>query len=102
MILDYYTQSGGERSASIMAFLLALQSRILSPIRAVDEFDVHMDRRNMEAFLRIIAEYAENNPNVNYICITPREVPLLFQRANIIVVQNVRGASKVGVVEEEE
>lgn len=102
VILDYYTQSGGERSASIMAFLLALQSRILSPIRAVDEFDVHMDRRNMEAFLRMIAEYAENNPNVNYICITPREVPLLFQRANIIVVQNVRGASKVGVVEEEE
>ncbi|MBT5642365.1 hypothetical protein HOJ44_04525, partial [Candidatus Bathyarchaeota archaeon] len=47
--LDPYTHSGGERSSSVMAFLLALQQNILSPFRAVDEFDLHMDPQNKEA-----------------------------------------------------
>jgi len=47
--LDPYTHSGGERSSSVMAFLLALQQNILSSLRAVDEFDLHMDPQNKEA-----------------------------------------------------
>ena len=44
--LDAFTQSGGERSIAMMAFLLGLQQHITSPFRAIDEFDVHMDPKN--------------------------------------------------------
>ncbi|MFN4133955.1 MAG: hypothetical protein ACK4GQ_06290, partial [Candidatus Hadarchaeales archaeon] len=42
-ILDMYVQSGGERTAAIMCFLLALQRRIKSPLRSIDEFEAHLD-----------------------------------------------------------
>jgi len=96
--LNYYTQSGGERSVSVVAFLLALQSGIVSPIRAVDEFDVHMDPRNREAFLRMIMERAKRDPSVTYICITPGQIPPIIENASVLVVQNNYGVSTVGVV----
>jgi len=96
--LNYYTQSGGERSVSVVAFLLALQSSIVSPIRAVDEFDVHMDPRNREAFLRMIIERARRDPSVSYICITPGQIPPVIEDASVLVVQNNYGISTVGVV----
>jgi len=96
--LNYYTQSGGERSVSVVAFLLALQSGIVSPIRAVDEFDVHMDPRNREAFLRMIMERARRDPSVSYICITPGQIPPIIEDAAVLVVQNNYGISTVGVV----
>jgi len=52
VLFDYYTQSGGEKTTSIMAFLLAIQQLIRSPFRAVDEFDIHMDPRNREAIYK--------------------------------------------------
>jgi chromosome segregation ATPase len=96
--LNYYTQSGGERSVSVVAFLLALQSSIVSPIRAVDEFDVHMDPRNREAFLRMIMERAKRDPTVTYICITPGQIPPIIENASVLVVQNNYGVSTIGVV----
>ena len=45
--LNIYTQSGGERSTAIMAFLLALQQHVRSPFRAVDEYDIHMDEKTV-------------------------------------------------------
>jgi len=96
--LNYYTQSGGERSVSVVAFLLALQSSIVSPIRAVDEFDVHMDPRNREAFLRMIVERAKRDPSVSYICITPGQIPPVIEDASVLVVQNNYGISTVGIV----
>lgn len=96
--LNYYTQSGGERSVSVVAFLLALQSSIVSPIRAVDEFDVHMDPRNRESFLRMIMERAKRDPTVTYICITPGQIPPIIENASVLVVQNNYGVSTIGVV----
>ena len=52
--LDAFTQSGGERSIAMMAFLLALQQHITSPFRAIDEFDVHMDPKNRELVTNLI------------------------------------------------
>ena len=48
------TQSGGERSIALMAFLLALQQHIASPFRAIDEFDVHLDPKNREVISKLI------------------------------------------------
>jgi chromosome segregation ATPase len=96
--LNYYTQSGGERSASVIAFLLALQSGIVSPIRAVDEYDVHMDPGNREAFMRMIMEHAERDPGVTYVCITPGQIPPIIGGASVLIVQNNYGVSTIGVV----
>ncbi|MHC1586099.1 MAG: AAA family ATPase, partial [Candidatus Hecatellaceae archaeon] len=99
--LDAYTQSGGERSTTIMAFLLALQEHVASPIRAVDEFDVHMDPKNREAVARLIVETVRENPETQYIVITPWHHPIFDEEARVIVVQKVGGKSEVAVVEGE-
>lgn len=91
-VLDAYTLSGGERSSSIMAFLLCLQQRVKSPMRAVDEFEVHMDPRNKEIILR---ELFSSIGDTQYIMITPNPLTLLSEDANIIVVQNASGDSTV-------
>lgn len=95
-VLDAYTQSGGERTTSIMCFLLALQQHIQSPIRAIDEFDIHMDPRNREVMMRQMLELMKGN-EAQYIVITPGQLVGIEGIANVITVQNVAGASKVKV-----
>ena len=97
-LLDPYTQSGGERSTAIMCFLLALQSYIKSPFRAVDEFDVHMDPRNRAAILDMIIQLAQKNRDVQYIMITPGPLDRIPGDANIILVQKVKTASIPSIV----
>jgi chromosome segregation ATPase len=58
--LDPYTHSGGERSTSVMAFLLALQQNVVSPFRAVDEFDLHMDPKNKEVVSEFIPVHGDH------------------------------------------
>jgi chromosome segregation protein len=77
-----------------MAFLLAVQSRIKSPFRAVDEFDVHLDPLNREMVMRMLVETAKRNEGVQYLIITPGKVPDL-EWVNVIVVQSVSGRSIV-------
>ncbi len=93
-LLDAQTHSGGERVLATMAFLLAVQSRIKSPFRAVDEFDVHLDPLNREMVMRMLVETARRNEGVQYLIITPGRVPDL-EGVNVIVVQSVSGRSFV-------
>ena len=83
-----------------MAFLLALQGYIASPIRALDEFDVHMDPKNREAVARLLVETVRSNPGSQYLVITPWHHPIFDEEARIIMVQKVGGRSEVAVVEE--
>lgn len=95
--LETFAQSGGERSVALMAFLLALQQRIASPFRAVDEFDVHMDPRNRELITGIIVRSAQalQAKGVQSIAITPAAIEPP-EGVEVIVVQNAGGASRVG------
>jgi len=92
MPLDPYTHSGGERTTATMCFFLALQRHVKSPLRAIDEFDVHMDPRNREAIMSMILEMAEGEM-VQYIVITPGLLSRIPENANIILVQKARGGS---------
>ncbi len=96
--LDPYMHSGGERTVAVMCFFLALQSRVRSPLRAVDEFDVHMDPRNRDLILNIIFDLAAENPETQYLVITPGPLRRLPPKANIIFVQKVRMASQASRV----
>lgn len=99
-VLDAYTQSGGERTVSIMAFLLALQQHIMSPFRAVDEFDVHMDPRNREAIFKVLVSTIKESRDVQYLMITPSQIAVTEHDVHVIVVQNVQGKSEAKVVKE--
>jgi chromosome segregation ATPase len=95
-VLDAYTQSGGERTTAIMCFLLALQQRIQSPVRAIDEFEAHLDPRNREEILRGIIEFMKEEGK-QYIVITPGQLANLKGVPNVITVQNTAGSSQVKV-----
>ncbi|PIU12757.1 MAG: hypothetical protein COT21_03070 [Hadesarchaea archaeon CG08_land_8_20_14_0_20_51_8] len=95
-VLDAYTQSGGERTTAIMCFLLALQQRIQSPIRAIDEFETHLDPRNREAILKEIMEFMKGE-ETQYIVITPGQLTNVEGVSNVITVQNIAGSSQVKV-----
>jgi len=93
-----YTQSGGERSATVVSFLMALQSLVKSSIRGIDELDVHMDPYMRKRFFQILSEAVEENPGVAYLCITPGTPPPV-KDAHIIVVQKVQDESRILEVE---
>lgn len=92
--LDTFAQSGGERSIALTAFLLALQRRAASSIRAIDEFDVHLDPHNRELVSKVIMASARAAGDVQYVAITPGQVSPP-KGVNVIVVQNVGGKSVV-------
>ncbi len=93
--LESFAQSGGERSIALTAFLLALQRRVESPFRAIDEFDVHLDPRNREVIAGMIMSGARDMDGFQYVAITPGPVGPP-EDANVIVVQSVTGTSRVG------
>ena len=93
--LDPFTQSGGERSVALMAFILSLQARIVSPLRAMDEFDIHMDPRNREAMFKMILSQMKQREASQYIVITPSILTVFDKSAHVITVQAVHGPSEV-------
>ncbi len=92
--LDSHTQSGGERTTATMSFLLALQQHVMSPFRAVDEYDIHMDPKNREMIARMLLSIIKE-ATAQYIVITPSQITFAQDNANIITVQNVEGKSVV-------
>jgi chromosome segregation ATPase len=95
---NVYTQSGGERSATVVSFLMALQSLVKSSIRGIDELDVHMDPLMRKRFFQILSEVVKENPGVAYLCITPGTPPPI-KDAHVIVVQKVQDESRILEVE---
>ena len=99
--LDAFTQSGGERSIAMMAFLLALQQHITSPFRAIDEFDVHMDPKNRELVTQLIVSSSKAMKEGQYVAITPGQINI-SDNSHVIVVQNVEGSSIVSELKTDE
>ena len=93
-LLNSHTQSGGERTVATMAFLLSLQKYMMSPFRAIDEFDVHIDPLYREKMLKMLLSIAYEDPSTQYIIITPGKV-FVEENVNVIIVQNIEGKSSV-------
>ncbi len=96
-VLDSRTHSGGEKSSTTMAFLLALQRHIKSPFRAVDEFDVHMDPRNRELISQLLLSEMKNETNSQYLTITPGQLTNIQDDVHVITVQRIEGKSEIKV-----
>ncbi|ETS63981.1 hypothetical protein PaG_02317 [Moesziomyces aphidis] len=67
--------SGGERSFATACLLLSLWQAMSSPIRCLDEFDIFMDQVNRRVALNMILNEAKATPHVQYIMITPQDMP---------------------------
>jgi len=63
--------SGGERSITTVAFLLALWERIKSPIRCLDEFEVFMDQDKKSRATLMLCQYASKHPRTQFVFLTP-------------------------------
>jgi chromosome segregation ATPase len=80
-----------------MAFLLSLQQQVVSPFRAVDEFDIHLDPRNRELLFRMIFA-AVRGTSGQYLVITPSQLTVVEPQVHVLVVQNTFGKSAVQTV----
>ncbi|GFR43935.1 hypothetical protein Agub_g5073 [Astrephomene gubernaculifera] len=71
---DLKQLSGGERSFTTVAFLLAIGASTESPFRCMDEFDVFMDAINRRVATETLLEFAYENPAFQYIFLTPQDI----------------------------
>ncbi|GLC37835.1 hypothetical protein PLESTB_001481500 [Pleodorina starrii] len=71
---DLKQLSGGERSFTTVALLLAIGENTESPFRCNDEFDVFMDDVNRRVATETLLEFAMENSAFQYIFLTPQEI----------------------------
>ncbi|KAL4440366.1 hypothetical protein ABPG75_003367 [Micractinium tetrahymenae] len=69
--------SGGERSISSLAFILALGKEVNPPFHAMDEFDVFMDSVNRRFALQFLLEFAWRHHDRQLLLLTPQDIAVL-------------------------
>jgi Chromosome segregation ATPases len=88
-------QSGGERSVATLALLIAMQQFMKSKVRAIDEFDVHLDPLNKERTSMLLSSLPKSNPDIQYIFITPDPLLKYFENSNVIIVTKQNSVSNI-------
>jgi chromosome segregation ATPase len=71
---DMKQLSGGERSYTTLAFLLAVCKEAETPFFCADEFDVFMDEGNRERALLELVNYAQKKQSAQFIILTPNDI----------------------------
>ena len=69
--------SGGERSFSTVALLLAMWDVAQSPIRCLDEWDVFLDSVNRGIAAKMLIEGALRSEQKQFILITPQDMSVI-------------------------
>ncbi|XP_026731893.1 structural maintenance of chromosomes protein 6 [Trichoplusia ni] len=65
--------SGGERSYSTVAFIMALWDCVELPFCFMDEFDVFMDNVNRKIVMDLLIDHALHNTNRQFVFLTPQD-----------------------------
>ncbi|KAJ8681598.1 hypothetical protein QAD02_017390 [Eretmocerus hayati] len=73
--------SGGERSYSTVALILALWNCIGVPFYFMDEFDVFMDKVNRYTIIDILIAHAKENPQSQFTFLTPLPTNIIRENA---------------------
>ena len=78
-VTDVRSMSGGEKSFSTLAFALGLGQLCDSPVRAMDEFDVFMDKVNRRISTTELMKFAfsENFRSKQFLLLTPNDITML-------------------------
>uniref|UniRef100_A0A7S2WJD2 RecF/RecN/SMC N-terminal domain-containing protein n=1 Tax=Mucochytrium quahogii TaxID=96639 RepID=A0A7S2WJD2_9STRA len=82
---DAGSLSGGEKSFTTLAFLIAMGELVKSPFRVMDEFDVFMDSSNRKVSLELLIQTARNEraKDKQFIFITPHDISMVPDGADI-------------------
>ena len=84
--LTCHRQSGGEKSVSIILYLLSLQHFSKAPFRVVDEINQGMDPRNERAIhSQLVNTVCGSTGGSQYFLITPKLLPDLLYHENMRV-----------------
>jgi len=77
--------SGGEKSFTTIAFILAFGSTFDAPFRAMDEFDIFMDSVNRKISMGLLIKEASSDENQRnqYIFLTPQDINGIPRQSNI-------------------
>ncbi|GBF90900.1 structural maintenance of chromosomes [Raphidocelis subcapitata] len=73
-VQDLKQLSGGERSYTSVAFMLALGEYVEAPFRCMDEYDVFMDAVNRRVATETLLEFALDKGTVQHIFLTPQDI----------------------------
>mmetsp|Transcript_1024 Transcript_1024/g.884 ORF Transcript_1024/g.884 Transcript_1024/m.884 type:complete len:149 (-) Transcript_1024:66-512(-) len=71
---DVKALSGGERSFTTLALLVAMGERLETPFRVMDEFDVFLDPVSRKIALETLVEIAKKMDHRQFIFITPQDL----------------------------
>ncbi|XP_065214698.1 structural maintenance of chromosomes protein 6-like [Planococcus citri] len=77
--------SGGEKSVSTVAFLMALWSNMDLPFYSMDEYDVFMDAINRRTITKLLTDFAQDKSSRQFIFLTPLDVSLIQTGPNVTV-----------------
>lgn len=87
---DLRSLSGGERSFTTLAFMLALAEVCSNPIRVMDEIDVFQDEANRLASFRTLVDYCSRFlTDKQFIIITPLRLPGI-EPSDFVRIQKLR------------
>ncbi|XP_037298719.1 structural maintenance of chromosomes protein 6 [Manduca sexta] len=77
--------SGGERSYSTVAFIMALWECVDLPFFFMDEYDVFMDNVNRTIVTNILLNHASKHSNRQFVFLTPQDVPNIVASPQISI-----------------
>ncbi|KAH9094769.1 hypothetical protein Ae201684P_010009 [Aphanomyces euteiches] len=80
---DMKQLSGGERSYTQVALLMALGECIECPFRVMDEFDVFMDSINRTQTLKLLIDTAKEEATKQFIFVTPNDLSSIKEDAMV-------------------
>ncbi|XP_050101475.1 structural maintenance of chromosomes protein 6-like [Anopheles aquasalis] len=77
--------SGGERSYTTVAFLIALWSCVDTPFFILDEYDVFTDRINRHFITQLLLDEAKKKPDRQFCFLTPQEADGLTTTSSLTI-----------------
>ncbi|KAG8225090.1 hypothetical protein J437_LFUL000069 [Ladona fulva] len=82
---DPKSLSGGERSFSTVAYIIALWEAVELPFYALDEFDVFMDNINREWTLGLLTDHAKEKKECQFVFLTPQSLGSLAEDDDVTI-----------------
>ncbi|KAJ8736666.1 hypothetical protein PYW08_007322 [Mythimna loreyi] len=77
--------SGGERSYSTVAFIMALWECVQLPFYFMDEFDVFMDNVNRKIVMELLIDYALGKTSRQFVFLTPQDTSTVSAEPKISI-----------------
>ncbi|CAF0825151.1 unnamed protein product [Didymodactylos carnosus] len=73
--MSEFLQSGGEKSVSVMLYMIALQNMTICPFRCVDEINQGMDPQNERRVFELLVRHSSDKANSQYFLLSPKLLP---------------------------